>query len=83
MKHVISEIDPYDLWPLAYTYQFSNQIVYMVIHKGVDLYPWLGGGGGMIGAQIFSAMDQSNQEVEACGKLHPSQAQPGYNFRGR
>ena len=39
--------------------------------KGVDLYPWLGGGG-MIGAKIFSAMDQSNQEVEACGRLHPS-----------
>ena len=36
--------------------------------KGVDLYPWLGG---MIGAKIFSAMDQSNQEVEACGRLHP------------
>ena len=33
-----------------------------------------GGGGGMIGAKIFSAMDQSSQEVEACGKLHPSQA---------
>ena len=32
------------------------------------MYPWLGG---MIGAKIFSAMDQSNQEVEACGKLHP------------
>ena len=39
--------------------------------KGVDLYPWLGE---MIGAKIFSAMDQSSQEVEACGKLHPSQA---------
>ena len=37
--------------------------------KGVDLYPWLGG---MIGAKIFSAMDQSNQEVKACGRLHPS-----------
>ena len=23
--------------------------------------------------KIFSAMDQSNHEVEACGKLHPSQ----------
>ena len=33
-----------------------------------------GGGGGMIGAKIFSAMAQSSQEVEACGKLHPSQA---------
>ena len=32
------------------------------------------GGGGMIGAKIFSAMDQSNHEVEECGKLHPSQA---------
>ena len=31
-------------------------------------------GWGMIGAKIFSAMDQSNQEVEVCGKLHPSQA---------
>ena len=36
--------------------------------KGVDLYPWLGG---MIGAKIFSAMDQSNQEVDTCGRLHP------------
>ena len=36
--------------------------------KGVDLYPWFWG---MIGANIFSAMDQSNQEVEACGRLHP------------
>ena len=36
--------------------------------KGVDLYPWLGGG--VIGAKIFSAMDQSNQEVEAYGRLH-------------
>ena len=36
--------------------------------KGVDLYPWLGG---MIGAKIFSVMDQCNQEVESCGRLHP------------
>ena len=36
--------------------------------KGVDLYPWLGG---MIGAKIFLAMDQSNQEVEACGRFTP------------
>ena len=45
-----------------------------LIYKGVDLYPWLGG---MIGAKIFSAMDQSNQEgggVEGVCKLHPTQA---------
>ena len=42
--------------------------------KGVDLYSWLGGG--MIGAKIFSAMDQSNQEVEACGRLHPPPPPP-------
>ena len=42
--------------------------MYIAKVKGVDLYPWLGG---MIGAKIFSAMDQSNQEVEACGRLHP------------
>ena len=29
------------------------------------------GGGGMIGAKIFSALDQRNQKVEACGRLHP------------
>ena len=32
------------------------------------------GWGGDDGCQNIFAMDQSNQEVEACGKLHPSQA---------
>ena len=30
----------------------------------------VGGGGGVIGAKIISAMDQSNQEVEVCGRLY-------------
>ena len=42
--------------------------------QGCRFVSVVGGGGGMIGAKIFSAMDQSNHEVEACGKLHPSQA---------
>ena len=34
----------------------------------VDLSPWLGG---MIGAKLFSAMDQNNQEVEAWWQVAP------------
>ena len=36
--------------------------------KGVDLYPWLGG---MIGAKIFSAMDQSNQSGRSVWQVAP------------
>ena len=36
----------------------------MIFIMGVDLYLWLGGGGGgVIGAKIISAIDQSNQDV--------------------
>ena len=36
--------------------------IYINTFKGVDLYPWLGGGGGgVIGAIFLLAMDQSNQ----------------------
>ena len=47
---------------------FIEHFLSDVLTHCVDLYPWLGG---MIGVKIFSAMDQSNQEVEACGRLHP------------
>ena len=41
------------------------------MNKGVDLYPWLGGWNV---PKYFRQWIKATKVVEACGKLHPSQA---------